>query len=176
MSLNRAKIIILGDSGVGKSSFVHRLGTGHFTHQYIPTLGLELSPLPFHTNKGRIVLDVWDISGRFKENLEKDYLQGAKGILIMYDVSDRTTYNNLEYWYSLVKDLNVPIVVCGNKVDVRNREVRPRDITFHREKGVHYYDISSRSNYNYEKPFLYLMRKIFGEDTNMEELPDYEDL
>lgn len=174
MSLKRAKIIILGDSGVGKTSFVRRIGTGHFIHQYIPTLGLELSPLSFHTNKGKIVLNAWDISGR--KNLEKDYLQGAEGVLIMYDVSDKSTYDNLEYWYSLVKDLNVPIVVCGNKVDVKNRQVLPRDITFHREKGVRYYDISTKSNYNYDKPFLYLMRKIFGEETDLVELPDYEDV
>lgn len=176
MSIQRSKIIILGDAGVGKTTLLHRISSGDFLHQYIPTLGLELFPLPFHTNKGKIILDVWDIGSNFND-IEYLYgVQGVQGVIIMCDVSEKSTYNNLEHWHSLVKDLNVPIVVCGNKVDVKDRKVLPRDITFHREKGVQYYDISVKSNYNYDKPFFYLIRKIFGEDTVEEQLPDYEDV
>lgn len=57
---------------------------------------------------------------------------------------------------------NIPIVLCGNKVDVKERKVKAKTITFHRKKNLQYYDISAKSNYNFEKPFLWLARKVCG--------------
>ncbi|KAI3835295.1 hypothetical protein MKW98_020411, partial [Papaver atlanticum] len=54
---------------------------------------------------------------------------------------------------------NIPIVLCGNKVDVKNRQVKAKQVTFHRKKNLQYYEISAKSNDNFEKPFLYLARK-----------------
>ncbi len=55
---------------------------------------------------------------------------------------------------------NVPIVLVGNKVDMKDRKVKARMINFHRKKNLAYYDISAKSNYNFDKPFLYLARKL----------------
>ena len=57
---------------------------------------------------------------------------------------------------------NIPIVLTGNKVDVKERKVKAKAITFHRKKNLQYYDISAKSNYNFEKPFLWLARKLTG--------------
>ncbi|MBE3044725.1 hypothetical protein IMZ48_19620 [Candidatus Bathyarchaeota archaeon] len=54
------------------------------------------------------------------------------------------------------------MVLCGNKVDVKERKVKAKTITFHRKKNLQYYDISAKSNYNFEKPFLWLARKLVG--------------
>jgi len=62
---------------------------------------------------------------------------------------------------------NIPIVLCGNKVDIKDRKVKAKSITFHRKKNLQYYDISAKSNYNFEKPFLWLARKLLG-DPNLE--------
>ena len=56
----------------------------------------------------------------------------------------------------------IPIVLTGNKVDVKERKVKAKTITFHRKKNLQYYDISAKSNYNFEKPFLWLARKLVG--------------
>ena len=56
----------------------------------------------------------------------------------------------------------IPIVLCGNKVDVKDRKVKAKTITFHRKKNLQYFDISAKSNYNFEKPFLWLARKLTG--------------
>lgn len=63
---------------------------------------------------------------------------------------------------------NIPIVLCGNKVDVKNRQVKAKQVTFHRKKNLQYYEISAKSNYNFEKPFLYLARKLAGWWHNVE--------
>lgn len=87
----------------------------------------------------------------------------------MFDVTSRVTYKNVPNWH---RDLirvceNVPIVLCGNKVDVKDRKVKAKSIVFHRKKNLQYYDISAKSNYNFEKPFLWLARKLIG-DPNLE--------
>ena len=81
-------------------------------------------------------------------------------------MTSRITYKNVPNWYrDLVRVCEgIPIVLCGNKVDVRNRQVRAKTITFHRKKNLQYYDISAKSNYNFEKPFLWLARKLCGDN------------
>ncbi|URE13371.1 GTP-binding nuclear protein [Musa troglodytarum] len=58
---------------------------------------------------------------------------------------------------------NIPIVLHGNKVDVKSREVKAKQVTFHRKKNLQYYEISAKSNYNFEESFLYLARKLAGD-------------
>jgi len=75
------------------------------------------------------------------------------------------TYKNVPNWHrDLVRVCEgIPIVLCGNKVDIKDRKVKPKQITFHRKKNLQYYDISAKSNYNFEKPFLWLARKLVGD-------------
>jgi GTP-binding nuclear protein Ran len=82
----------------------------------------------------------------------------------MFDVTSRITYKNVPNWHrDLVRVCeNIPIVLCGNKVDIKERKVKAKAITFHRKKNLQYYDISAKSNYNFEKPFLWLARKLIG--------------
>lgn len=83
----------------------------------------------------------------------------------MFDVTARVTYQNVPNWHrDLVRVCeNIPMVLCGNKVDMKDRKVKPKQITFHRKKNLQYYDISAKSNYNFEKPFLWLARKLAAE-------------
>jgi GTP-binding nuclear protein Ran len=124
---------------------------------------------------GQIQFDVWDTAGQEKFGGLRDgyYINGQCGI-IMFDVTSRITYKNVPNWhrkltsstfmliaqaYKTLGDLvrvceNIPIVLTGNKVDVKERKVKAKTITFHRKKNLQYYDISAKSNYNFEKPFL----------------------
>ena len=85
----------------------------------------------------------------------------------MFDVTSRVTYKNVPNWHrDLVRVCeNIPIVLVGNKVDIKDRRVKAKNITFHRKKNLQYYDISAKSNYNFEKPFLWLARKLTGKGT-----------
>jgi len=164
------KLVLVGDGGVGKTTFVKRHMTGEFEKKYVATLGVEVHPLDFTTNRGPITFNVWDTAGQEKFGGLRDgyYIQGQCAI-IMFDVTSRITYKNVPTWH---KDLvrvceNIPIVLCGNKVDIKDRKVKAKAITFHRKKNLQYYDISAKSNYNFEKPFLWLARKLAG-DPNLE--------
>lgn len=159
------KLILVGDGGVGKTTFVKRHLSGEFEKKYVPTLGVEVRPLCFNTNYGPICFNVWDTAGQEKFGGLRDgyYIQGQCAI-IMFDVTNRTTYKNVQNWH---RDLtrvceNIPIVLVGNKVDIKDRRVKAKNITFHRKKSIPYYDISAKSNYNFDKPFLTLLRQLTG--------------
>ncbi|XP_004293011.1 PREDICTED: uncharacterized protein LOC101304165 [Fragaria vesca subsp. vesca] len=160
------KLVIVGDGGTGKTTFVKRHLTGEFEKKYEPTIGVEVHPLDFFTNCGKIRFYCWDTAGQEKFGGLRDgyYIHGQCAI-IMFDVTARLTYKNVPTWH---RDLcrvceNIPIVLCGNKVDVKNRQVKAKQVTFHRKKNLQYYEISAKSNYNFEKPFLYLARKLAGD-------------
>jgi len=164
------KLVLVGDGGTGKTTFVKRHLTGEFEKKYVATLGVEVHPLDFTTNRGTIVFNTWDTAGQEKfGGLRDGYYINGQCAIIMFDVTSRITYKNVPNWY---KDLvrvcdNIPIVLCGNKVDVKERKVKAKNIVFHRKKNLQYYDLSAKSNYNFEKPFLWLARKLIG-DVNLE--------
>jgi GTP-binding nuclear protein Ran len=84
----------------------------------------------------------------------------------MFDVTSRITYKNVPNWH---RDLtrvcgNIPIVLCGNKVEIKDRKVKAEQMTFHRKKNLQYSDISAKTNHNVEKPFLWLARKLSGDN------------
>jgi GTP-binding nuclear protein Ran len=159
------KLILVGDGGVGKTTFVKRHITGEFEKKYVATLGVEIRPLDFQTNFGNIRFNVWDTAGQEKfGGLRDGYYMKGQCAIIMFDVTARITYKNVPNWYhDLVRVCdNIPICLIGNKVDVRDRTVNARQVMFHRKRNMPYYDVSVKSNYNYEKPFLWLARKLVG--------------
>ena len=143
---------------------------------------MVVHPITFHTNFGQICFNTWDTAGQEKFGGLRDgyYIQGTPNNpfyysilhvltsgqcgIIMFDVTSRITYKNVPNWHrDLVRVCeNIPIVLCGNKVDVKDRKVKAKAITFHRKKNLQYFDISAKSNYNFEKPFLWLARKLAG--------------
>ncbi|XP_077868520.1 GTP-binding nuclear protein ran-1-like [Saccoglossus kowalevskii] len=164
------KMVVVGDGGTGKTTFVKRHLTGEFEKRYIATIGAEVHMMNFYTTRGLIRFNVWDTAGQEKFGALRDgYYIGAHCAIIMFDVTSRVTYKNVPNWH---RDLarvceNIPIVLCGNKVDVKDRKVHAKHITFHRKKNLQYYDISAKSNYNYEKPFVWCLKKLAG-DSHLE--------
>jgi len=158
------KIVIIGDGGIGKTTLVNRFIDGNFTKKYLPTVGASVRTTTFYTNIGPISLQIWDTAGQEKfGGLRDGYYIKSEGVLMMFDVTSRTTYKNIPKWYRDITRVcpDIPVVICGNKVDIKDRKVKQKNITFHRKHNLQYYDLSVRSNYNCVKPFLYIIRKIY---------------
>ncbi|KAF1742142.1 LOW QUALITY PROTEIN: hypothetical protein MXB_3479 [Myxobolus squamalis] len=157
--------VLIGDGSTGKTTFVKRHLTGEFEKKYIATFGVEVHPLAFDTTFGRIV---WDTAGQEKfGGLRDGYYIHAQCAIIMFDVTARITYKNVPLWHKNLTRVceDIPMVLVGNKVDVKDRKVKAKSITFHRKQNLQYYDVSAKSNYNFEKPFLWLARKLTGNPT-----------
>ena len=105
---------------------------------YPETLGVEVHPLVFYTNRGAIQFNCWDTAGQEKFGCLRDgfYIQSQCAI-IMFDVTSRTTYNDVSRWHGDLVSVceDIPIVICGNKVDVGDHQVKAKSITFHRIKN-----------------------------------------
>ncbi|KAF9284201.1 GTP-binding nuclear protein gsp1/Ran [Mortierella alpina] len=162
------KLVLVGDSGAGKTTIVKRHLTGDFEKEYNATVGVEVRPLGFHSTAGPICFETWDTAGQKKcGTLPDGYYANAQCAIILFDVTNPVSYNNVPAWYyDLVRNCgNIPIVLCGNKVDIKERKVEVKDSDFHSQKSLQYYDISAKANYNFDKPFLWLARKLLRDQS-----------
>merc|ERR1712166_1268621 len=100
------------------------------------------------------------------EGLRDGYYAEANCAIIMFDVSSRVTYASVPNWYRELRRVAgaMPIVLCGNKVDIEERKVKADKIRFHRKHDLPYFEISAKSNYQVEEPFLCLARKLSGDE------------
>lgn len=115
------KIVLVGDGGVGKTSWAAKHISGKFRKSYVATLGVELHPIMFLTNTGLVKLNVWDTAGQEKfGGLRDGYYIGMDAAIVMCSVTDMLTVKNVANW---IRDLrrvkaNVPIILIVNKTDV----------------------------------------------------------
>ena len=151
------KIVIVGDAGVGKSTFVNRLITGEFNSTYKPTVGVDVKKITLNNE----VIELWDVAGEFR-GLENGYFIGADAAIIMFDVMSKSSYLHVYDWHKKIKSVceNIPIVICGNKIDIIDRVVKSKMITYPNKHNLQYFDISTKSCYNFDKPLKHITNKI----------------
>ena len=161
------KLLLVGDRGVGKCTFFEHFMPGIENQYDAAPFGVEVHPLVFQTNRGPIKFNLWNTTGQEHfGGLRDGYLIQGQCAIIMFDVTDRETYKHVPDWHRdlirIYKD--IPIVLTGNKVDFADRKVKAKQIAYHRKKNMQYFDISAKANYNIEKVFLCLARKLSGDD------------
>jgi len=164
------KCVLVGDAGVGKTSLIRRHLTGEFVQVYDATLNANINPLVFNTTSGPIRFCVWDCAGQEKfGGLGATYYVQADCAIVMFDLTSRISYNYCRDWIAKVRNIcgDIPIILVGNKFDIADRKVMPNDINLHREINALYYDISVKSNYQFEKPFLGLAQMLMH-DANIQ--------
>lgn len=160
------KILVLGDSNVGKTCIVHRFCDERYYDTYISTIGIDFKQKIINLDGMPIKLQIWDTAGqeRFR-TLTTAYYRGAMGILVMYDVTNMDSFNHLTYWFRNVEEnasQDVVKVLVGNKSDATHM----RMIDF--EKGqkiaetfdIPFFECSCKNNENIHEAFIELARKI----------------
>lgn len=156
------KILLLGDGGVGKTSFIKHHLTGEFVKSYIATKKVNINSISFNTTRGDVVFNIWDFPGQGKfSNLEDNYY-GAHAAIIMFDVTSRISYKSVPFWYNSIRKIcpDIPVILCGNKVDCPVHKIKPKEIQFHLKNGLGYYNVSVKSEYNFKTPFLVIADRI----------------
>ncbi len=122
------KILIIGDSSVGKSNILLRFSDDIFHDTFLPTIGVDFKIKNVNINNHSIKLNIWDTAGqeRFK-NITATYYKGGHGIIVVYDITDRNSFNNVTNWINEIKQQASPSVIrylIGNKCDLEEeREV-----------------------------------------------------
>ncbi len=158
------KLVLVGDSGCGKTTLIERLRTGQFLNDYQPTLEIKFQELPFLTNSGMMAFDIVDCNGSLKaedKGLRQSQYMVADGILLFFDLTSKLSYDHLDYWLNEIRDkTQCPIILCATKSDSTHKIIKPKQITFHINHSLTLYEISAKSNHNFEKPFLHLLRDL----------------
>ncbi|XP_031573123.1 ras-related protein Rab-18-B-like [Actinia tenebrosa] len=164
--LTTLKILIVGESGVGKSSLLLRFTDDTFDPDIGATIGVDFKVKTISVEGNRAKLAIWDTAGqeRFR-TLTPSYYRGAQGVILVYDTCNRDTFDKLEEWlnevetYSSKKDIIKMLV--GNKIDKDNREVeRIQGLQFARKYSMLFIEASARTKEGVQLAFEELVEKI----------------
>jgi len=154
------KLLMIGDSGVGKTCLLLRYANDSFSPTFITTIGIDFKIKNINLDGKRIKLQIWDTAGqeRFR-TITTSYFRGAQGILLVYDVTDRQTFISIRNWVAQIQmhaDVNVNKILIGNKCDMQDlRQVSHEEgESLAKEYNIHFFETSAKNDTNVEKSFL----------------------
>ncbi len=163
------KVLLIGDSGIGKSSLLLRFADDGYNEGYISTIGVDFKIRTINMGEKVIKLQIWDTAGqeRFR-TITSSYYRGAHGIMVVFDLTDESSFKNVEKWFIEIDRYGndqVCRILIGNKADLTNKRVvsRERAETFAIQNGMEYIETSAKKNHNVNLAFEAIVRNIkFG--------------
>lgn len=160
------KILLIGDSGVGKSSILVQFVDKTFNNSYMSTIGVDFKIKTIDIDGKAIKLQIWDTAGqeRFR-TITSSYYRGAHGIILVYDITDVESFNNIKQWLNEVDkyaDKNVQKIIIGNKVDLDNKRFVLFETAnaFCNNLDIPFMEVSAKKSADIEKVFLTFAKEI----------------
>ncbi len=160
------KLVIIGDSGIGKSCLLHRFADDIYTEAYISTIGVDFKIRTLEIDGRTCKMQIWDTAGqeRFR-TITSSYYRGAHGIVIVYDITNRESFTNLEMWLNEVRNYSssqVQLILVGTKTDLADkRQVQYTEaLEFAETHGMEYIETSAKTAINVEAAFINLANKL----------------
>ena len=176
------KIVIVGDSGVGKTNLITRYLKNDFKPETKATIGVEFSDKKYIYKNKTIKVQIWDTAGQERyRSLTSMYYKGAKGAIFVYDISSKNSFENIDKWLIEMKktaDENIKIILIGNKCDlIDKREVKEDDGKIKaKDLNVPFMETSALNCINVEKAFNFLIEEIANFDIGIEDDFDFEEI
>ncbi len=161
------KLLIIGESGVGKTCLLLQFTEGSFTTNHLTTIGIDFKIKIINLEEKQIKLQIWDTAGqeRFR-TITKTYYKGAHGIILTYDVTDENSFKNVRNWVKQIEQnaqTNVCKVLVGNKCDREDRKVSYEEgAKLAKEFNMQFFETSAKSNYNVNETFTFLTKEILN--------------
>jgi Ras-related protein Rab-4B len=161
------KFIVIGDTAVGKSCLLHRFIDNKFKKESTHTIGVEFGSKIVEVGGRNVKLQIWDTAGqeRFR-SVTRSYYRGAAGAILVYDTTNRDTYNHVSSWLSDARSLankDIAIILVGNKTDLPNREVTFLEASrYAQENDLMFLETSAMSGEGVEEIFLKCARTILS--------------
>jgi len=160
------KLLLIGDSGVGKSCLLLRFADDTYTESYISTIGVDFKIRTIELDGKTIKLQIWDTAGqeRFR-TITSSYYRGAHGIIVVYDVTDQESFNNVKQWLHEIDRYaceNVNKLLVGNKSDLTSKRVVSFDSAkeFADNLGIEFLETSAKNATNVEQAFMTMAAQI----------------
>ena len=169
------KVLLIGNSSVGKSSLLLRFVDNQWNDLFVPTIGVDFKIRTMEIDNKNVKLQIWDTAGqeRFK-NITASYYRGAHGIFVVYDISDTESFKNINNWLIEIEknaNKNVYKILVGNKCDLEDK----RTVSYQQGKelaetyGMQFIETSAKSNTNVDEAFQLLGREVMKMSLNDKE-------
>ena len=173
-NIKEIKIMLLGDQAVGKSSLMMRYTTDTFSLNTMGTAGIDLKKKTVKIDSEDVKIMIYDTAGhdRFRQ-ITKVHYKGSRGVMLIYDVSDKKSYESVSTWMNHIKENaedGVEITMVGNKIDIEDRQVNTdegKNLAI--KYAVPFVETSAMNGEGVEKAFLTLVTNIYKADKQMSE-------
>jgi len=165
----KLKLMILGDSNVGKSSILRKYCKNEFNGSYVATIGIDFQIKYLNIDGKKIKLQIWDTAGQERYRVvTKNYFNTSDGFLIIYDITNRESFLNINNWIEQINTLvggNIKCIIFGNKNDLK--EMRKVSIKEGEEMAKKYkcnfFETSAKEGNNLEEGFYNITKDVLGD-------------
>ncbi|XP_069087968.1 ras-related protein Rab-3D isoform X1 [Pleurodeles waltl] len=153
------KLLIIGNSSVGKTSFLFRYADDSFTSAFVSTVGIDFKVKTVYRNEKRVKLQIWDTAGQERyRTITTAYYRGAMGFLLMYDISNQDSFGAVQDWATQIKTYswdNAQVILVGNKCDLEDDRLVPTEDgkRLADELGFEFFEASAKENINVKQVF-----------------------
>jgi Ras-related protein Rab-1A len=174
----KLKLLIIGDSSVGKTSMLLSYTDNYFPESHLATIGVEYKVKEIVTDKFNISLQIWDTAGqeRFR-SITKSFFRNTNGIIFVYDVTCRKSFQSVKEWIkdSELHDNGFDKILCGNKIDLKEkREVNFDELEeFGMKKKIEVMEISAKENIKIDDAFQKIINLILKNKTDKEIIDEF---
>ena len=164
----KCQLLVVGNSAVGKSSILRRFTQDKFNPNYFATVGIDFFTKDVILDDKVIHIKIWDTAGQERyKSLTQGFFRNAQGIIIVYDITNETSFDDLKYWIeSIENNINlqnkiIPAIIIGNKIDILEREVDNISAeNFAKEIKYKYFEVSAKSGKGVDEAIKYLIKKV----------------
>ena len=165
----KLKVVVVGDSGVGKTNLIKRFVSNTYNPNTKATVGVEFLSKSYKINNQVFKIEIWDTAGQERyKSITAAYYKGAKGALIVYDITQKESFENINKWMSEVRDKSakdLKIMIVGNKTDLENERQVSTDDALERAKELEspVMEASALDGNNVKAAFYDLLKEMYKE-------------
>ena len=148
ISITRQKIIFVGDEATGKTSIINRIIDNPFNEIYEVSIGIDFMSKNIRFRGQNTKIQIWDSAGQEKyKGLIPSYIRNSSIVFLIYDVSTKTSFDNIPNWINFIRNIETTtLVLCGNKIDVSEREVKKEDgEALAQKEGIAFFETSAKT-------------------------------
>ena len=172
------KLLLLGDSSVGKTSILLNYINNKFDESSISTVGVDYMDKIIDYNKFKIKLQIWDTSGEEKfRTITKNFYRNADGLLVVFDLTRKETYDHVRGWINEAKENNdkIKLILIGNKLDLKDGRIVTIDVAkkFAELKNLKYIETSAKDGTNINESFQTIIDLLFDGKSSEEILNEF---